>query len=199
MHGICLLEERRAQRLPLAGRIVRISTAKIADVRSPLSGISTCSVGRLGRVDYVAALQFEEKAIVLREKHVLNQLVILDHLQQVHNIQVPRQHFLPFFQLEVLNGVFVIVELLAVLQFGVGSAGTTAQEIGQCLALGVYEATLVEDEMVNEVELLASWRPIDQIFALVSEAFHEVCLLDGHLLRVLQNRVPAIHAPCVHA
>ena len=95
MHGICLLEERRAQRLPLAGFILHL-TAKIA-IKCLLRG--TCTVGRLGRVDYIAALEFEQKSIVLREKYVFYQLVILYHLQQIHNVQVSRQHFLPFLQL----------------------------------------------------------------------------------------------------
>ena len=62
------------------------------------------------RADHVTVLKLEEKAIILREKDVLHQLVVFDHLEKVHDIQISRQHFLPLRQLKISLSLLQVLQ-----------------------------------------------------------------------------------------
>ena len=57
-------------------------------------------------------LQFEEKAIVLREENIFHELVVLDHFKQVHDVQVSREHFLTLLQLHILISTLEMLQLV---------------------------------------------------------------------------------------
>ena len=90
-------------------------------------------------------LQFEEKAIVLREEHIFHEFVVFDHFKQINDVQVSREHFLTLLQLHVL------ISTLEVLQLVFRPAGKTFEIESHCAQVTVREAALVQDQVKDVV------------------------------------------------
>lgn len=98
-------------------------------------------------------------------------MVVLDDLKQVHDIQVPIEHFFALFKLKVLLGAFHTFQLAW------SAAHQAAPEVATCIEGPINEAPLVQNQVEDVVQLLSLGLVANKLLSLLLQVFLELTII----------------------
>ena len=113
-------------------------------------------------------LKLQEKSIILGEEDLSHQVVILDHFEQINDIQVSVEHLSPLLEVHILLcGLNTLKRFQA-------SAVVAAEEVAKRVASVVCEARLIQNKVEDVVQLLALGFVTNQHRPLLFQILHKV-------------------------